>query len=174
MNLELQKRLFDKHPLFFRRPKVESDSGPLDYWGIEISNGWFDLLNQLSFKFEESISDAVARGVPIYECPRASQIKDKFGELRVHVDGYEGLDPSVVAAIADAELRASQTCEICGKPGSKRHGTWIHIACDQCESSAPISFLNTADDIDQHMILLLDLLESRSNWNGKREIAGDQ
>jgi len=173
MNLDLQKQLFDRHPLFFRKPADESDFKPLDQWGIEIGNGWFELLDRLSAKFERAISDCVAQGIPIYECPRAGQIKQKLGELRVYVGRFEGISPSVMAAIAEAERSASQTCESCGQPGSKRHDAWIHVACDQCESTyltASSTGLATEAEIDQHMKLLRDLLESRCSWKGKRDM----
>jgi len=163
MNLELQKQLFDKYPLFYRKPADESDSGPLDYWGIEVGDGWYELLDQLSATFEEAISDAVAQGMPIFECPRAGQIKEKFGQLRVYVGGHKGLNPSVVEEIANAERKSSETCESCGKPGSIRREAWIHVACDECESlAASRSATTTADDLESHLKSLRSLLENRA------------
>lgn len=165
MNLDLQKQLFDKHPLFFRKPADESDAGPLDYWGIETGNGWFGLIDKVSASFEKVIADLVLKGVPIQDCPRAGQIKQKLGAIRIYTGTAEDITPSIQEAMIEARRSASQTCETCGKPGSKRDGAWIHVACDQCESSKPIN-LTTEGEMDQHMKELRDLLESRRDWNG--------
>lgn len=58
--------------------------------------------------------------------PRVSQIKEKYGTLRLSLtSGTEEM-----YAIADAAEEASaKTCEQCGKPGKLRGRLWVYTAC---------------------------------------------
>ena len=69
-----------------------------------------------------------------------SQIKEKFGGLRVYYHIRDVVDPTLPvdvtiaweAAIRQAEKAASKTCEDCGKPGTMiSPGGWLRISCEE-------------------------------------------
>lgn len=165
MNLVLQERLFRSYPVFYRKSGDEFDRRPIDQWGIEVGDGWSALLDHLSAKIEQAITDQVALGLPLIECPRAAQIKQKFGGLRVHIDGRGKLPTSIETVIADAERMANEICETCGSQGYLRKIAWIHVACDRCEQidldvSSNGGISNA--DLELHFSALELLLENRS------------
>jgi hypothetical protein len=57
---------------------------------------------------------------------KVGQIKEKFGGLRFYFDGG---DRYVAGAVRMAEAWASQICEQCGAPGTRRTGGWIQTLC---------------------------------------------
>lgn len=61
-----------------------------------------------------------------------TQIKEKFGTLRVY---YSGGDEFCEGIIAMAESMSAVTCEDCGVPGKVRDGGWIRTLCDACEEN---------------------------------------
>lgn len=59
-----------------------------------------------------------------------TQIKEKFGTLRVYSSGGDEFCSGVIAM---AESMSAITCEDCGVPGKAREGGWIRTLCDSCE-----------------------------------------
>ena len=59
-----------------------------------------------------------------------SQIKQKFGELRVYTDGRK--TASMKEALKRARRQARETCEECGLPASLRTANWVRTQCDDC------------------------------------------
>lgn len=135
MNITLQERLFHNHLVFFRKSRDDSDRCLIDSWGIAVGDGWFALLDHLSAKVEQVIAGLVADGVPVDDCPRAAQIKQKSGGLRVHIEGRSRLPKTIDIEILDAERKADETCNTCGGRGLLRKTAWIHIACERCEQT---------------------------------------
>lgn len=62
--------------------------------------------------------------------PKAVQIKEKFGSLRIYMNYYF---PEIEKLIDDAVKKADETCERCGQPGELRQGGWWRTLCDSCE-----------------------------------------
>jgi hypothetical protein len=63
-----------------------------------------------------------------------AQIKEKFGTLRFYVDingATKEVREQIDAIISDAEGKSCVTCEVCGKPGSRRSTGWIQTLCDE-------------------------------------------
>ena len=57
-----------------------------------------------------------------------AQIKEKFGTLRIYIDGVE--DDEIYSFIVMTETISGHVCEVCGKPGkgqSKRG--WLRTLC---------------------------------------------
>lgn len=167
MNIQLQSRLMKSYPNFFRKPnrgrhedenRYES-GGPIDVRGIECDDGWYDLLGALANRFEEHIDTLKVRGVAPDKWPRALQIKEKFGELRFHVENRAELPDDLIAAIEQAERDSKSICESCGKPGVLYTGRWHHVACEACEAQRPGRKEN---DWDAHQSALRTLLDSRA------------
>jgi hypothetical protein len=63
-------------------------------------------------------------------CPQviATQIKEKFGELRFY---YYGGDDYCSGVESMAESMSAVTCEVCGSSGKLRNGGWIRTLCDE-------------------------------------------
>lgn len=119
MKKELQKELFELGKGVFSN----SDRVPVNHYGFECGDGWFDILKRM---FEE-LREQGCTDVCI------AQVKEKFGRLTI----YHGCTSNTVPAsiIAKAEKESCSTCEDCGKPGkSMRSSTgWIRTQCPVCE-----------------------------------------
>lgn len=143
MKIELQKQLFERYPRFFRKPGQRRgkdsdgeeywypDGGPIDNWGVECDDGWFDIVDQLAAACEEEIQKLVDAGIESHAWPRCAQIKEKFGGLRFYVNGPLG--EQARAKIHNAYEKSYQVCETCGQPGELRGKGWVHTTCDACE-----------------------------------------
>ncbi len=90
----------------------------------ECGEGWRDLLDRLCVRIQAVVQ---AEGSPF----KFSQIKEKYGTLRVYWDGRlsPDADAQVEEAIALAEARSAVTCEVCGEEGRLRGGGWLTTRC---------------------------------------------
>jgi hypothetical protein len=61
-----------------------------------------------------------------------TQIKEKFGSLRVYATGGDEYCHGIIAM---ATSMSYITCEECGNPGRSREGGWIRTLCDNCEEA---------------------------------------
>lgn len=92
-------------------------------WGLEVGDGWFDLLKELSDKLEPL-------GII------AAQVKEKFGGLRFYTEPFnEDIYDSVMEAINIAEVKSYKTCSICGDPGQTKGGGWVSTLCPVCRNN---------------------------------------
>src|SRR3990172_12549157 len=125
MDQELQDSLVSRHPNLYR--DINGDAKKtLMCFGICTGNGWYDLIDDLSNKLEQII-------VKIPEPERrnycAFQIKEKYSGLRCYMNKS---NPEIQKLIDEAEERSLETCEMCGKDGKPRRGSWISTLCDRC------------------------------------------
>ena len=80
-----------------------------------VGEGWWDIVDRL-------VSDLLDMGWSGQLC----DVKEKFGGLRFYInDGTDEMHYRIDAA----EEESFKTCEICGKPGSPRGGSWIKTLC---------------------------------------------
>ena len=97
--------------------------------GFGCGRGWQALLTELCAKIEAIIAAMPAHQRQHYY---AVQIKEKLGTLSFYMSAYV---PEMDAAIAHAERRSEETCEVCGKPGvldsDTEHG-WVTVKCEPC------------------------------------------
>jgi hypothetical protein len=95
-------------------------TGQLDDVSDEVGVGWHPLIARLH-------TDLLALD-PDY---RVSQIKEKFGELRVYLASDETRE---IEALIDAATDASLTiCDTCGQPGAPRTiDGWVRTRCGKC------------------------------------------
>lgn len=70
---------------------------------------------------------ACKRWTPPY--PKAVQVKEKFGQLRLYMNYYV---KEIEELITEAEVKSGKTCEDCGTPGELREGGWLVTLCDNC------------------------------------------
>ena len=123
MKEELDKKLVEKYPKLYK-DRWGNPRHTAMCWGFP-GDGWYDLLDRLSAKIEPL--GAVA-----------TQVKEKFGELRFYYyigasNTINGVNQDAVDdAIGEAEEESKRTCEACGEPGKMRGGFWLKCLCDIC------------------------------------------
>ena len=136
MNEELQDQLIKKYPSLFALKNSKSE--PIAD-GIECGDGWFDILSSLCFLINQHEKNIEGNSKyrktqnlePItYEPVQFTQIKEKFGGLRIYT--YGG-DEYVKGSIAMAESWSYHTCEYCGEKGKPDKNGWIVTICNKCK-----------------------------------------
>lgn len=93
-------------------------------WGFSCSNGWHDIIRNLSAKLE-----ALIVKLPEEDRPYAVQVKEKFGGLRFYMTSESEEMRELINA---AEEMSYKTCEVCGKPGESYGDGWIKTLCAMC------------------------------------------
>ena len=84
--------------------------------------GWVPLVDRLLRRIDAALQPEDREGFQI------SQVKEKFGGLRVYHSGGDEIE----AMVDEADEEAQRTCEVCGAPGRKRTGGgWIAVRCDK-------------------------------------------
>jgi hypothetical protein len=135
MDATIEAELAEKFPdLFFEADNAEK---PVLMFGCECSDGWRQLIyfacqlidshkkHIAQSNYEQAHKDNVAAF-------RWSQIKEKYGTLRLY---HYGGDEFISGVIAMAERMSAVTCEVCGSPGKARGGGWVRTLCDNCDRS---------------------------------------
>jgi hypothetical protein len=159
MSPELEHKLIKRYPGLFRDVN-KSPKETLICFGAECGDGWFDILDNLcgfitnlqknrSYFLMKKDSKCID-----FHCPDIvfSQIKEKFGTLRVYWHfadwGYEELAAQIKdtedldkyisrysdvieSAIDFCEYLSSKTCEITGKPGKLYSKGWCVTLCKE-------------------------------------------
>ena len=117
MSPELEKILYDDfNSLFANRDNRHS---PMVF-GIECGDGWHNIIR------------AACKEIAEHECLQPfvfSQVKEKFGTLRLYHDGGDSFCDGVVEM---AEAMSAVTCERCGSPGTPNDAGWISTLCEGC------------------------------------------
>jgi hypothetical protein len=161
MNKEFDEKLQNTFP-WLKRTEIQRKEDcqykryttPYERYGFELSDGWFQILYDLSKEIEDRFKQA---GKPVDI--EILQIKNKWGHLccyyntpnhshSIHaIDGIGGngirlypksndgdtLYDDVARIVHKYEREISiHTCEWCGKPGCLRKGTWVYTLCDEC------------------------------------------
>ena len=93
---------------------------------IEINEGWFDLLWDMC---EQLIAARNSQGILISDLNPLyfTQIKQKFGVLRVYACTSTREDEQIIEMFEDM---SQFVCEVCGDAGSIRGKHWLYTACD--------------------------------------------
>lgn len=136
MKQDLQNILIEKYPSLFALK--DSKSEPMAY-GIECGDGWFDILSSLCFLIAQHERNIEGNNKyrktqnlePVsYEPVQFTQIKEKFGGLRIYT--YGG-DEYVQGSKSMAESWSYHTCENCGEKGQPNKTGWIITSCNKCK-----------------------------------------
>ena len=120
MTPELENKLYEDFPLLFAYRDIPQS--PMVF-GCEHGDGWHGIIR------------SACRAISFHEANagrsdfRFSQVKEKWGILRIY---YSGGDEFVMGVIAMAEAVSSVTCERCGAPGKPNDGGWISTLCGGC------------------------------------------
>jgi len=126
MNEDNEKILCNKFPTLFALSYLANEKGrlnrPIELFGLEVSDGWYNLIYNLCEKLEPIAAS-------LEEKPAFVQIKSKFATLRAYLScSTEEMDN----LIDEAEKISARTCEYCGEPGKERGHAWISTMCDRC------------------------------------------
>lgn len=95
-------------------------------FGIEVSDGWYQLLDCLLSQIKHYQAWR-ARDQEDYMPIRVTQIKEKYGSLRFY---YDNGDERIYGMVSVAEAMSGYICETCGAPAKLRGGYWLYTACD--------------------------------------------
>ena len=96
-------------------------------FGFDVGDGWFEILQDCLRDLRSIRETGLAPNLILV------QVKEKFGTLRVYVNGEDEGD--IVQSILDyAETRSSWTCDECGKAGTKEGKGWIATRCQEHRS----------------------------------------
>ena len=116
------EELFNKYPKLLRQYKLKPNETCL-CWGLIPGPGWTNIVADM------------CKELDAYREKRASnleltQIKEKFGELRVYSDGGDDMVDNIIRKY---EVLSRITCMGCGNPGMMRKTGWMRCHCDICE-----------------------------------------
>lgn len=90
-------------------------------FSIDCGDGWLSLVKFLLESAVQLNKSSPEQKIEI------SQIKEKFGELRIY---YSGGDERIADLVDQVENISARTCEACGRPGqSQEHKGWILTRC---------------------------------------------
>jgi hypothetical protein len=120
MSPELQQKLFAEFPTLFEHRS--NRMYPMAF-GIEHGDGWYGILRAACFLIARH--DA-KKSQPEF---RFTQVKEKFGALRLYNEGFDDYTDGVIKM---AESMSAVTCEQCGSPGTQNKGGWISTLCEGC------------------------------------------
>jgi hypothetical protein len=114
-----QDKLYERFKAFIH---ADSRSTSLMRFGCG-PEGWNQIVWEACEAFE-------ALNLPNFE---VIQVKEKFAQLRIYVNGET---EEVRRIILAAEDKAAKTCQVCGKPGQprKKQSGWLWTVCDDCVS----------------------------------------
>ena len=132
MDKYLDEALCEKYPKIFAQRHGDPAKTAM-CWGFACGDGWYNILDNLCGAIQDYCDNVKqyrdGKLVPVCEQVVATQVKEKFGELRFY---YDGGNDVVHGMVAMAEYMASHTCEQCGKPGKLRTiRGWVTTACDE-------------------------------------------
>lgn len=125
MRTELENSFRGRYPELFRHLRTDPMSVPLGR-GIEVEDGWFDLIDRLC----RDLTEELGRNPDPDFC--LEQVKQKFGVLRVYTAATANL--RIAERIAAAVEESRTTCEVCGATGATlvtRKGT-MQTRCPTC------------------------------------------
>ena len=130
MKKELENKIFERFPTLFPNGRNVDTKKSLMSFGIEVGEGWYDLIYELCEKIERILNQK-GNG-KLKENFIVVQIKEKFGMLRYYCNGGNKL---IWDTISIFEKESSIICEYCGKPGklSNNQG-WFLTLCRDCKN----------------------------------------
>jgi len=130
MKPELEKKLFNMFPDLYRDHKLPDSVSRMGD-GFCVGDGWYDIIEDLSVKIDILF---LKNKLNENDYPSVFQVKEKFGGLRYYMNDCSKLSAEckeeLYTLIQEAEAKASQTCQVCGKPGHLvDDGHWLVTLC---------------------------------------------
>lgn len=129
MREELENKLYEKYPKLFAQKDLPMSISNMCF-GCCVGDGWYNILHAMCGTIQDYV-DRKTKEDPEFQQIEFSQVKEKFGELRIYCNYYE---PVVESCVAFAERLSAVTCEECGTPGKIRGRGWLTCRCDSCDA----------------------------------------
>lgn len=98
-------------------PFIKTD----EYYGFNLRPGWVAIFEDVCQKL------AAYNEVAEVKC-NITQVKEKFGELRIYIDNANDY---IYNLVGNAGVLSVKTCAVCGAEGKLRPGSWIKSLCDK-------------------------------------------
>lgn len=136
-----------------RYPEIFSARGndAFALFGFECGDGWFTLIDA-SCSLVQKYSGATPDRLPLI----ASQVKEKFGELRFY---YRNGSDYAMKAIELAEALSGSICEVCGELGETHEAKgWIQSRC-VAHKHASMPSETERDELVRNILLIPSLSE---------------
>lgn len=167
MERELEKQLVKKYPKLFTEYGGSPQKTCMS-WGCECGDGWYNILDELCMKLSNTKFHLPIRRYKLvprnllckwlskmfswkiffkkvyyrheHEGVVFAQIKEKFGTLRIYLNGVpEEIYREVQDLINEAEYKSAKVCELCGEPAKLKTSGWHITICEKCENNVRIS-----------------------------------
>ena len=117
MNKELEKKLVEKFPSFFRDIYGDPTKTCMAF-GCTCGPGWYNLIYDLCEKLQDGADF------------KFEQIKEKFGLLRIYASGGNTESYNLISKAEDA---SGAVCENCGSTENiTTEGGWLVTLCKEC------------------------------------------
>jgi hypothetical protein len=123
MKEELERKLVERWPTWF--DVNGSIKRTLMPFGFEHGDGWLGIVWRLCEQLEPAVNRLEKETGRKFE---VFQVKEKFGGLRFYCDSSTD---EIDALIRAAEEESTRTCDVCGRQGTARGGSWIRTRCDE-------------------------------------------
>lgn len=120
MNQKLEQKLFDTYPALFGQKDFPLTQTAM-CWGVECGDGWFKLVDKVCSSLMRLAKITGNRPVSF------SQVKEKYGTLRIYYDGAP--DDLVDIILEWAEQCSRSICENCGECGKLYDNGWVAVRC---------------------------------------------
>lgn len=152
-----EDKIFEKYPKLFAQrhlPITQSCMG----WGLSHGEGWNGIIDNLCGEIQKHLEDLESKGYKVLNCNETpetpetphiyqvefTQIKSKFGMLRIY---YDGGDESISDMVDRAEEKSAKTCEQCGDPANlERLGYWLETMCEPCKKKFVKKYRNDSSE----------------------------
>ena len=121
MKHELEQILYDKYPKLFVQKDLDMTQTCM-CWGISTGDGWFNLIDNLCDTIQQYV-DVNQKEQVVF-----TQVKEKFGSLRIYTEGHNEL---IEGMIWFAEHLSHTVCDVCGKEGKLNKSGWLSCRCDE-------------------------------------------
>lgn len=174
MNKLLEKHFIKTYPKIFKDMYGDPKKTCMA-WGIDCGDGWFFILDNLCHKIQHRINNRIREikeGWVIpgkeKEIPQfvATQVKEKFGGLRLY---YDGGDDYITALVDMAESLSFATCENCGAlnetVGRVEKG-WIQSLCPACAKEFGKEIVPQNDLIRLWQRVIKSRINKNRSWTG--------
>ncbi len=119
------REIITSHPELFGRAPFDPKK-TLIAFGFEVSEYWLPVLEK---GFDDIAEIVKEQGLIDF---RITQVKEKFGSLRIYCMYYTDEIDEVIDRM---EEEAETICESCGAPGKLRTDGWMVVRCDKCQAN---------------------------------------
>jgi hypothetical protein len=110
MKKDFQEKLYKDFPQLFKKLSCSCEEG------------WFNLIYKTCQKIMK---------IGVDKDFKFTQIKEKFGDLRIYYNNYS--NPEINAIIHNAESESHYICEWCGsRENVTQDGDWTKTLCQRC------------------------------------------